>query len=85
LNLNKIVENTKYETIIDQLNPLLDDKICIIFTKIDKLKNNNERDSLQNFNNITTNEFNKKFFNASIKETNTIILLKKFILNSLQS
>ncbi|MEE2695155.1 MAG: ribosome biogenesis GTP-binding protein YihA/YsxC [Pseudomonadota bacterium] len=73
------------QTIIHQLNSLLDDRICIVFTKIDKLKNSNERNSLQNFNNITTNEFNKKFFNASIKETNTIILLKKFILNSLRS
>jgi GTP-binding protein len=71
------------QIIINQLNPLLGDKVCIIFTKIDKLKDSDGKKKLNYYNKLTPNKFNKKFFNASIKEVNTIILLKKFILKSL--
>jgi GTP-binding protein len=71
------------QIIINQLNPLLGDKVYIIFTKIDKLKDSDGEKKLNYYNKLTPNKFNKKFFNASIKEVNTIILLKKFILKSL--
>ncbi len=71
------------QIIINQLNVHLKNKIFIIFTKKDRLKNKKEKDLLKNYNKLVDEELDKKFFNTSIKEINTIILLKKFILNSL--
>ena len=50
---------------------------------IDKLKNKQDREALKKLNNITEFQLNKNFFNTSIKEINTIILLKKFMVDLL--
>ena len=75
------------DTIIPKVNALLiidiQEKIIIIFTKIDKLKNKHDREALKELNNITKFQLNKNFFNTSIKEANTIILLKKFMVDVL--
>ena len=68
--------------IISQLNILIEKKIFIVFTKLDRLKNKCQHDQLKNFNEIADKKLNKKFFNTSIKQVNTIILLKKFLMNS---
>lgn len=69
--------------ILNQLNDYIQEKIIIIFTKIDKLKNKQDREALKKLNNITEFQLNKNFFNTSIKEINTIILLKKFMVDLL--
>ena len=69
--------------ILNQLNDYIQEKIIIIFTKIDKLKNKHDREALKELNNITKFQLNKNFFNTSIKEANTIILLKKFMVDVL--
>ena len=69
-------------SIIKLLEKISEKEIIFIFTKKDKLKNlkllkkNNE--SL----NLIKKEFNKNIFNTSIKESNGIILLKKFLFKS---
>ncbi len=68
--------------IIRQLDIFLRDKIFLIFTKTDRLKNLNDKKLLREYNKKAYEKFNKKFFNTSIKEINTIILLKKFLFNS---
>ena len=62
---------------------MIQNKIFLIFTKTDRLKNSKERQSLHDLNKRADENFNKKFFNTSIKEVNTIILLKKFLMDSL--
>ena len=69
--------------ILDQLNCHIQDKIIIVFTKIDKLKSKGDKEALNELNNLTASQLNKNFFNTSIKEINTIILFKKFMMNSL--
>ena len=69
--------------ILNQLNCHIPNKIIIIFTKIDRLKNKHDRESLKQLNNSAASQLNKNFFNTSIKEVNTIILFKKFMMDSL--
>ncbi len=69
--------------IIDQLDFYLQKKVFIIFTKKDRLKNQVQKEILKKNNEFAEKELNKKFFNTSIKEANTIILLQKFLTNSL--
>ena len=57
-------------------------KILVVFTKQDRLKNECQLDHLRNLNQIAKTKLNKKFFNTSIKQVNTIILLKKFLMSS---
>ena len=66
--------------ILNQLESVLKGKILIIFTKTDRWKNQNEKNLLIKYNEISEKQFNKKFFNTSIKDINTIILLKKFVI-----
>ena len=69
-------------SIIKLLEKISEKEIIFVFTKKDKIKNlkllkeNNE--SL----NLIKKEFNKNIFNTSIKESNGIILLKKFLFKS---
>ena len=69
-------------SIIKLLERISKKEIIFVFTKKDKIKNlkllkeNNE--SL----NLIKKEFNKNIFNTSIKESNGIILLKKFLFKS---
>ena len=69
--------------IINQLDVILKDKVIIIFTKKDRIKNNFDKKKLQVYNDIAYSKFKKKFFNTSIKDTNAIILLKKFMMHPL--
>ena len=71
--------------IINQLDVILKDKVIIIFTKKkDRIKNNfDKKKLLQVYNDIAYSKFKKKFFNTSIKDTNAIILLKKFMMHPL--
>ena len=69
--------------IIKQLEIYFKNRIFLIFTKTDRLKNSKERQLLHDLNKRADENFNKKFFNTSIKEVNTIILLKKFLMDSL--
>ena len=69
--------------IINQLDRYLNERVCLVFTKTDRLKNLDEKSLLENHNKIANDKFNKNFFNTSIKEINTIILLKKFLMDSL--
>ena len=69
--------------ILNRLNLYLEHKILLIFTKKDRLKNNAQKKLLEKYNEFADRKLNKKFFNTSIKEANTIILLKKFLMHSL--
>ena len=69
--------------ILNRLNLYLEHKILLIFTKKDRLKNNAQKKLLEKYNEFADRKLNKKFFNTSIKEANTIILLKKFLINTL--
>ena len=69
--------------ILSQLDDYIQNKIFIIFTKIDKLKNRHDREALKELNKLVTTQLNKNFFNTSIKEVNTIILFKKFMMDFL--
>ncbi len=69
--------------ILQKLNIFLENKIFLIFTKKDRLKNKAHNDFLEKLNKTSKDELGKKFFNTSIKEVNTIILLKKFLINTL--
>ena len=69
--------------ILNRLNLYLEHKILLIFTKKDRLKNIAQKKLLEKYNEFADRKLNKKFFNTSIKEANTIILLKKFLMHSL--
>ncbi len=69
--------------IMDQLDFYLQKKVFIIFTKKDRIKNQIQKEILKKSNEFAEKKLNKKFFNTSIKEANTIILLQKFLTNSL--
>ena len=63
---------------------MTDKEVFLIFTKKDKIKNKNEiKKTNIDIEKIKT-KTNKKIFNTSIKESNGIILLKKFLFESLE-
>ena len=72
------------QSILDHLNEVTDKEIFLIFTKKDKIKNQSEKKKtnieIEKIKTMT----NKKIFNTSIKESNGIILLKKFLFESLE-
>lgn len=72
------------KNIFCQLNKILGSKLIIIFTKIDKLKNQEEKKSLLHNNNLINDNFHKRFFNTSIKNSNDIFLLRKFLFKSVE-
>ena len=67
-----------------QLDKILGSKLIIIFTKIDKLKNQEEKKNLLRNNNLIDGNFHKRFFNTSIKNSNDIFLLRKFLFKSIE-
>ena len=72
------------KTIIDLLHQISKKEIILVFTKKDKIKNLEllKKHQLQ-IENIKK-DLNKIIFNTSIKESNEIILLKKFLFNSVK-
>ncbi|MEL0124742.1 MAG: hypothetical protein VW827_03660, partial [Alphaproteobacteria bacterium] len=58
--------------------------LIIIFTKIDKLKKQEEKKNLLQNNNLINDNFQKRFFNTSIKNSNDIFLLRKFLFKSIE-
>lgn len=70
--------------ILDQLDKILGSKVIIIFTKIDKLKNQDDKQSLLRNNEQINQIFDKTFFNTSIKNSNDIFLLRKFLFKSIE-
>ena len=57
-------------------------EICIILTKIDKLKTKERKEKMNLEKFLEKNQLNKNLFKTSIKESNGIVLLKKFLLKS---
>jgi GTP-binding protein len=72
------------QNIFCQLDKILGSKLIIIFTKTDKLKNQEEKKSLLHNNNLINDNFHKRFFNTSIKNSNDIFLLRKFLFKSVE-
>ena len=72
------------KNIFCQLNKILGSKLIIIFTKIDKLKNHEDKKNLLQNNNLINDNFHKRFFNTSIKNSNDIFLLRKFLFKSIE-
>ena len=72
------------ENIFYQLDKILGSKLIIIFTKTDKLKNQEEKKNLLHNNNLINDNFHKRFFNTSIKNSNDIFLLRKFLFKSVE-
>ena len=70
--------------ILDQLDKILGSKVIIIFTKIDKLKNQDDKQNLLRNNEQINHIFDKTFFNTSIKNSNDIFLLRKFLFKSIE-
>ena len=72
------------KNIFCQLDKILGSKLIIIFTKTDKLKNQEEKKNLLHNNNLINDNFHKRFFNTSIKNSNDIFLLRKFLFKSVE-
>ena len=72
------------KNIFCQLDKILGSKLIIIFTKIDKLKNQEDKKNLLQNNNLINDNFHKRFFNTSIKNSNDIFLLRKFLFKSIE-
>jgi GTP-binding protein len=72
------------QNIFCQLDKILGSKLIIIFTKTDKLKNQEEKKNLLHNNNLINDNFHKRFFNTSIKNSNDIFLLRKFLFKSVE-
>ena len=68
--------------IIDSLLKTQRKEVNFIFTKIDKIKSLDKKKFSEKMESISR-EFNKKIFHTSIKESNGIILLRKFLYKSL--
>lgn len=72
------------QLILDHLNEVTNKDIFLIFTKKDKIKNQTEIKKTNIEIEKIKKKTNKKIFNTSIKESNGIILLKKFLFDSLE-
>ena len=69
-------------SIIKLLEKHSEKEIIFVFTKKDKIKSLKLKKKNNESLNLIKKEFNKNIFNTSIKESNGIILLKKFIFKS---
>ena len=69
-------------SIIKLLEKISKKEIIFVFTKKDKLKSLKLKKKNNDSLNLIKKEFNKNIFNTSIKESNGIILLKKFLFKS---
>ena len=70
--------------ILESLLEIQNNEINFIFTKIDKIRPLDKKKLSENIESISK-EFNKNIFHTSIKESNGIVLLKKFIHKSLDT
>ncbi len=70
--------------ILLRLDKIIKNKIIIVFTKIDKLKNSETKNFLQENNQEIKSKFHKTYFNTSIKNSNDILLLRKFLFKSVE-
>ncbi len=70
--------------ILNLLDETTKKEVVIVFTKNDKIKSSQEVLKKKNQIDNIKKEFNKKIFNTSIKDSNGIVLLKKFLFNSLK-
>ncbi len=77
-----MMENDK--RILYQLDEIIENKVIIIFTKVDKIKSQKEKQSLLIINKQLIENFDKTFFNTSIKNGNDILLLRKFLFKSIE-
>ena len=77
-----MMENDK--RILYQLDKIIENKVIIIFTKVDKIKSQKEKQSLLIINKQLIENFDKTFFNTSIKNGNDILLLRKFLFKSIE-
>ena len=68
--------------IIDSLLEIQRKEVNFIFTKIDKIKSFDKKKFSEKMESISR-EFNKKIFHTSIKESNGIVLLRKFLYKQL--
>ena len=68
--------------IIESLSELQTNEINFIFTKADKVKAS-EKEKINKKIESISKKFNKKIFHTSIKEINGILLLRKFLHQSL--
>ena len=69
-------------SIIKLLEKSSEKEIIFVFTKKDKIKGLKLKKKNNESLNLIKKEFNKNIFNTSIKESNGIILLKKFLFKS---
>ena len=69
--------------ILDLLGEIPCENVNIIFTKQDKLKSLQSRKKLQGFKEELKTKNYKKIFHTSINDINGIVILKKFLLKSL--
>ena len=69
-------------SIIKLLEELSKKEIIFVFTKKDKIKNLKLLKKNTESLNLIRKKFNKNIFNTSIKESNGIVLLKKFLFKS---
>ena len=69
-------------SIIKLLEKSSEKEIIFVFTKKDKIKSFKLKKKNNESLNLIKKEFNKNIFNTSIKESNGIILLKKFLFKS---
>ena len=70
-------------SIIKLLEKSSEKEIIFVFTKKDKIKGFKLKKKNNESLNLIKKEFNKNIFNTSIKESNGIILLRKFLYKSL--
>ena len=69
-------------SIIKLLEEISKKEIVFVFTKKDKIKNLKLLKKNTESLNLIRKKFNKNIFNTSIKESNGIVLLKKFLFKS---
>ena len=70
-------------TILDLLGNISYRNINLIFTKQDKLKSLQSKKNLENLEKELKKKSYKKIFHTSINDVNGIVILKKFLLKSL--
>ena len=70
------------EIIINSLTEIQNKEINFIFTKNDKIKSIQEKEKMNQSISDISKKFNKNIFHTSIKESNDIVSLRKFLFKS---
>ena len=70
------------EIIINSLTEIQNKEINFIFTKNDKIKSIQEKEKMNQSISDISKKFNKKIFRTSIRDSNDIISLRKFLFKS---